>query len=95
MTADGLWTLRRGQTLQYRHWDDEYVLYNDLSGDTHLLDDAAIVLLTALQRGPASRGGLVDVLCAEFDADPAELDSEADALLVHLKRLYLIDSPAC
>ena len=50
---------------------------------------------TALQRGPASRGDLVDVLCAEFEADPAELDTEADALLVHLKRLYLIDSPAC
>lgn len=95
MTADGLWSLRRGQTLQYRHWDDEYVLYNDLSGDTHLLGDTAIVLLTALRQGPSTRAGLVDALRAEFDADPADLESEADELLPHLKRLYLIDSRAC
>lgn len=103
MTASETWCLRPGQTLQYRHWDDEYVLYNDLSGDTHLLGDAAIELLLVLQAGPASRQALAAVLEAQFDIDPLELDLETGELLRHLQHLYFIepvpdnraDVPAC
>jgi len=103
VTASETWCLRPGQTLQYRHWDDEYVLYNDLSGDTHLLGDAAIELLRVLQTGPASRQALAAVLEAQFDIDPLELDQETGELLRHLQHLYFIepvpdnraDVPAC
>jgi len=89
-----MWRLRPGQTLQYRHWDDEYVLYNDLSGDTHLLDDAAIELLLALKQGPAAFSSLADALGATFDIGEADLPVETRALLDHLKHLHLIDT-AC
>jgi PqqD family protein of HPr-rel-A system len=90
-----MWRLRPGQTLQFRHWDDEYVLYNDLSGDTHLLDDAAFELLLALNRGPASFSALADALGMAFEIDEAELPAETRILLDHLKHLHLIDTLAC
>ena len=95
MAASETWRLRPGQTLQYRQWDGECVLYNDLSGDTHLLGDGAIELLLALRRGPATRATLAAVLQAEFDIDPAALDLETDTLLRDLNHLYLVDTMAC
>lgn len=95
MSAVPTWRLQPGQTLQYRQWDGECVLYNDLSGDTHLLGDAAIEILLALRQGPATRDALAAVLDAEFDIDPAELGPETDHLLQHLERLHLVDSAAC
>jgi PqqD family protein of HPr-rel-A system len=95
VAASDIWYLRSGQTLQYRHWDGEYVLYNDLSGDTHLLGGAAIALLQALKAAPATRHALAAALQSEFDADDADLEAEADDLLLHMKRLYLVDSSAC
>jgi PqqD family protein of HPr-rel-A system len=95
VTASEIWRLRPGQSLQYRHWDEEYVLYNDLSGDTHLLDDAAIELLLALKQGPASFPDLAGVLGASFDILDADLAAETQALLAHLKHLYLVDTLAC
>jgi PqqD family protein of HPr-rel-A system len=89
------WQLRPGQTLQHRGWDGEFIVYNDLSGDTHLLGEAAIEILLALDRAPATPAALMDMLDAEFDIDPAELGQETDSLLQHLERLYLIDRVAC
>lgn len=95
MAGSEMWRLRPGQTLQYWHWDDEYVLYNDLSGDTHLLDDAAIEILFALKNAPASYSALAELMQAAFEIDEAALPAELRAILDHLKHLCLIESPAC
>lgn len=90
-----MWCLRPGQTLRHWQWDDEYVLYNDLSGDTHLLDDAAIEILLLLKQSPASFQALADMVQTAFEVDETMLSVEVRAMLDHLKHLYLIDSPAC
>lgn len=95
MSAGATWCLRPEQALQYRQWDDEYVLYNDLSGDTHLLGGPAIEILLALARGPATRAALTALLQAEFDVDPQEAGFETGELLQLLQRLYLIAPAAC
>ena len=95
MAPSETWRLRPGQTLQYRQWDGECILYNDLSGDTHLLGEAALELLLALRRGPATQAALAAILQAGFEIDPAELASETDALLRDLQHLHLVDTPAC
>lgn len=92
---DRVWFLQPKQTLQYRHWDDEYVLYNDLSGNTHLLDEAAIVILDALRQKAATRGVLVSLLQREFDAAAADIEADIDELLSRMQRLVLIDTMAC
>lgn len=95
VNAGAAWRLRPEQALRYRQWDEEYVLYNDLSGDTHLLDGAAIEILLALARGPASGAALAALVEAEFDIDPAAVAMETGQLLELLQRLSLIAPAAC
>jgi PqqD family protein of HPr-rel-A system len=78
-----MYRLTPGQLLRRREWDDEVVLYNDLSGDTHLLSGDAIALLLVLQEGPRPAPLLADLLEAgDADALQAVLDELADLALI-------------
>jgi PqqD family protein of HPr-rel-A system len=86
------WRLAPGQRLRRRQWQDEYVLYNDLSGDTHMLPDSTVELLLALQRAPASAESLAGRLRAVFEDDAAAIDAAAiEALLAELAPLALVE----
>ena len=102
MTSSPIWRLAPGQRLLHRCWDGECVLYNDLSGDTHLLDEFALALLQQLQAEPQPAA----LLAASFgfEAESAlmapgeDLQSSAELLhevLTELAALHLIDSTAC
>lgn len=90
-----MWRLMSGQSLAYRCWDDEAVLYNDLSGETHLLGPAALCLLEALRAGPTPTAALASRLLNTFDIDDAGLGDELDVLLGELSRLSLIEPCPC
>jgi hypothetical protein len=45
------WQLVPGQALLHRSWDGQVVLYNEVSGATHLLDQPTLDLLHALRDG--------------------------------------------
>lgn len=57
-----MWRLAPGQRLLHRCWNGECVIYNDLSGDTHLLDEFTFELLRLLQSGPHTAPALADAL---------------------------------
>lgn len=82
-----MWRLKPGQALLRYGWDGEYVLYNDLSGDTHLLTAAACVLLDCLRGAPASHAVLAQA--CEVEADTAE------SLLLDLEQLSLVEYLPC
>lgn len=84
-----MWHVYPGQSLRHHRWGDESVVYNDLTGDTHLLDDDTMAVLHALRGGPHS----LDALCQALDA--AANTAEIKALLDSLARLALVKSPAC
>ena len=90
-----MWRVIPGQLLVYRCWDDEAVLYNDLSGATHLLGPAALCVLEALRDGPAPEAALGAALLAEFDIDDSQVSDELAGLLDSLARLDLIEPFAC
>jgi PqqD family protein of HPr-rel-A system len=90
-----VWRLMKGQSLRYHCWDDEAVLYNDLSGATHLLGPAALCVLEALRPGPASAATLASSLLREFELDDAALDGELEVLLRELSQLSLIEHGPC
>jgi hypothetical protein len=50
-----MWRVVPGQSLAFKEWDGEAVLYNDLSGNTHLLDGAAVEVLAGAAPGPRCR----------------------------------------
>lgn len=90
-----MWRVIPGQTLVYRCWDDEAVLYNDLSGATHLLGPAGVCLLEALRTGPADEAALAAALLVEFDIDADFLAEELASVLDSLARLDLIEPSPC
>jgi PqqD family protein of HPr-rel-A system len=87
------WRIAPGQALRRREWQGEHVLYNDLSGDTHLLPDSTVHLLLALQQAPATAPALAVILSAEFEDDDGEIDAAAvQALLAELAALALVEA---
>lgn len=83
---DLVWRLVSQEELLYRGWDEEFLVYNPVSGDTHLLDARAMRLLLALQAGPLAGAELARV------ADTG--DEAAASLLADLESLCLI-TPEC
>ncbi len=90
MRSSPIWRLAPGQRLVHRCHDGECVLFNDLSGDTHLLDDLTLGLLQALGEAPQSTSALAG-------GDPADPDTLAalDELLASLAALYLVEAVPC
>ena len=85
------WRLRHGQRLAHREWADEFVVFNDLTGDCHLLDGAGFAVLQHL-RGVAQAAAAQ--LAAEFDdldpADPAAL-AQIEQVLAGLVSCDLVE----
>jgi PqqD family protein of HPr-rel-A system len=89
-----MWRLMPGLALRYRTWDNEtYVLYNNLSGDTHLTDAAAIEVLELLRSAPGATPALAAAL--QLDDSGDSLD-QLTALLGELQGQALVEFlPAC
>lgn len=65
------WRLAAGQRLLHRCWDGECVLYNDVTGSTHLVDAATLALLEQLRARPLA--GAPDDPLTDLLADLAAL----------------------
>jgi PqqD family protein of HPr-rel-A system len=88
-----MWQLTPGQAFCLRQYGDEFVLYNDLSGATHLLADSAVHLLSVLQQGPRSDDALAAALAAALDcARDQAFDDQAGRAIAQLASLFLIQS---
>jgi PqqD family protein of HPr-rel-A system len=87
------WRLREGQTLRMLLADDESVIYNDHSGDTHLVSAAAASLLQRLRQSNADTASLVAACAAEWELEAdEELDAVIRDLLAELDSLGLIEA---
>lgn len=89
-----IWRVSPGQALHHRAWDDEYVVFNNLSGDTHLLDDGAMQLLLAVAAMPADTASLAGRLRDSLGLDEQEI-AEIPAMLDGLRALSLIETAPC
>lgn len=80
MPESGKWRIADDQALRHYGWDGEFVLYNDVSGDTHLIGPAAMSLLLALRASPGASSQALSV---------------APELLDDLENLGLVESAPC
>ena len=91
-----MWRVMPGQALRQRAWGDQHVVYNDLSGDTHLLNADAMRLLLALRPAALDEASLVAELCRQLDLhDDPETAQDVALTLAELARLSLIEKSAC
>lgn len=94
MRSSPIWRLAPGQRLVHRCHGGECVLFNDLSGDTHLLDELTLGLLQALGEAPQSAGSLAGGDADSLAPDPDTL-AVLDELLASLAALNLIEAVPC
>jgi PqqD family protein of HPr-rel-A system len=90
-----MWRVVPGQSLVFREWDGEAVLYNDLSGNTHLLDGAAVDVLQALRLRPSDAATLAAGLAGHFEAGTDELSLMIEDMLAGLATLDLVEFFPC
>jgi PqqD family protein of HPr-rel-A system len=84
---DPVWRLAPGQALRRHGWDGEHLVYNDISGNTHLLTEAALALLLALQQQARPQSALA--------ADLRYAAGAVESLLADLEALSLIECTPC
>jgi len=90
-----MWRVVPGQSLVFREWDGEAVLYNDLSGSTHLLDGAAVDVLQALRQRPADAATLAAALAGHFETGAEDLSMMIEDMLAGLATLDLVELCPC
>ena len=91
-TQNARWKVNSEFPLQWRSWDDEFVVYNSGSGDTHLLDPVAAEALQNLEREEASLGELTGRVGASVKTEPdSELCAYLEKLLSDFYKLGLIE----
>ena len=95
------WRLSLLVVLHWRCWDNEWVVYNQGSGDTHLLDTFTACTLMALEEGAATPAQLLVQLDLShgmglaFPAEqPRAVEAHLLAVLQQLAQAGLIESVA-
>ena len=87
-----LWRIIDDNALRLRFWDGEFVVYNALSGDIHILDDRAAHILQALQQAPADVLSLVQSFAAEWQCEPDDdLLNEIEMTVSDMHALALVE----
>lgn len=92
--SDHKWRVIPGQALHHYVWDEQYVVFNTLSGDTHLLGAGSMQLLAALADVPSGTAALSARLQAELQLDEQEI-GEIPLMLDELYKLALIEPERC
>lgn len=89
-----MWRVLPGQARHERAWDEEYVVFDNLSGNTHLLDASAMEVLRAVPADAVAETELALRLQQALGLDAQEA-AEIPAILDDLAELSLIESPQC
>jgi PqqD family protein of HPr-rel-A system len=64
------WELAQGSQLHWKCWDDEFVVFDEGSGDTHLLDALAAEVLKALEDAPGDVPTLIARVAGRLRIEP-------------------------
>ena len=88
-----VFTVRPGARLVWRSWDaDEFLVFDAVSGDTHLINRVTAEVLGALERSPLGQDEIGREVSRAIGADPAGLEPTLGELLRYLDRVGLVES---
>ena len=88
------WQVIPGQVVNCCSWDDEFVFYNKLSGDTHLLSSTVTQILLELRQSSLNVLLLIEALAPRLQAKMVtneEFSFQIEHLLNELNTLGLIE----
>ena len=86
------WAACQSESLMWRDWDDGSAVYDRRSGQTHIFDLMARLVVMELGEGPASVRELADRVAKTADIEPdAALRNQLHTLLGELEDLGLVE----
>jgi PqqD family protein of HPr-rel-A system len=91
-----VWRLPAGVSLLWQSWhEDEVIVYNRASGQTHLLDAFSAAVLRRIEAAPATTAGLAGFFATGFGFDASVLIHRVGAACARFDQLGLAepDSP--
>jgi PqqD family protein of HPr-rel-A system len=91
--ADVTWRVSTPAPLPMRNWDGDYVVYNPLSGNTHILDIVTGEVLKMIATGPARAQAICSRVAnfLELPADDGNVSQHVGDILHVLDDLGLIE----
>ncbi|MBU2711839.1 HPr-rel-A system PqqD family peptide chaperone [Zooshikella harenae] len=93
--SQGCWQTISSEYLHWARWESETVVFNELTAETHLLNDLTLAILLILYESPLSCSMLLSQLYSEYQVDSDTLsDAQLSYLLNELDELGLIE-PVC
>lgn len=93
---DSTWRIACADALEWRSWDEEIILYDERSDETHHFDIATAGVFEALEEKPASVRDLAAVLADKLQVQPdGELVSMVTEIvrILHEKRIIAVAGP--
>ena len=89
--ADTVWRLPVGAELLWQKWDDEVIVFNTASGQTHLLDALSAATLREIESRPGGINQLADRLAERFELDGADLSQRLTEVCARFDELGLVE----
>jgi len=86
------WQIISGFELRWLNWDDEFVVYHTGSGDTHLLNSMAAIILEQMASSSLSLQELSDYFIHSLGINPDnDFEKNLKQLVTELERSGLIE----
>ena len=86
------WQIISGFELRWLNWDDEFVVYHTGSGDTHLLNSMAAIILEQMASSSLSLQELSDHFIHSLGINPDnDFEKNLKQLVTELERSGLIE----
>lgn len=82
-SATAVWTTLSEGGVLWARFDDEHVVYNRHSGETHYLNATAAAVLELVERGPTTLAALVAEIRGLFDME----DTQETELCEHIRHV--------
>ncbi len=89
--SDHVWRLPAGAELLWQTWDDEVIVFNAASGQTHLLDALSAAALREIEKLPGGNGELALRLAERFELDTDVLLRRLREVCAHFDALGLVE----
>ncbi|TCV84157.1 HPr-rel-A system PqqD family peptide chaperone [Sulfurirhabdus autotrophica] len=88
-----MWQVAKNASLHFHSWNDEFVVYNSASGDTHLLGMLAAQSVIRLQDAPSNISDLLDTISQLLQIQPDdELKEMIEKTLIDLSCLGIVEN---
>lgn len=89
--GDPCWRLPRGAELLWQSWDEEVIVFNTASGQTHLLDALSAAVLKEIQNRPSTVSQLTNAFAERFNFEPESLSQRLADICARFDELGLAE----